>query len=94
MVNAVINQDTSASLEYCQLIQDQTPLPLWNKAAANEFGRLAQGVWGRIEGSNKIFFIPLQATPKEKLSLMDALWWTSVPTNLILTVSALLWLET
>jgi hypothetical protein len=48
MANAVINQDTSASLEYRHLVQDDSTFPVWNKAAANEFGRLAQGVGGRI----------------------------------------------
>jgi hypothetical protein len=57
MSNAVINQDTGASLEYHKLIQDETAFPVWNKAAANECGRLAQGVGGGIEGSNTIFFI-------------------------------------
>ena len=67
MANAVINEDTGASLEYRQLIQDEATFPIWNKAAANEFGRLAQGVGGRIEGSNTIFFIPRQAVPKGKV---------------------------
>jgi hypothetical protein len=66
MVNVVINQDTSVSLEYRHLIQDEGTFPVWNKAEANEFGRLAQGVGGRIEGSNTIFFIPRQAVPKGK----------------------------
>jgi hypothetical protein len=67
MVNAVINQDTGASLEYRQLTQYETTFPVWNKAAANEFGRLAQYIGGRIEGSNIIFFIPRQAIPKGKI---------------------------
>jgi hypothetical protein len=58
MANGVINEDTGASLEYHHLIQDETTFSVWNKAAANEFGRLAQGIGGRIEGSNTIFFIP------------------------------------
>jgi hypothetical protein len=66
MANAVINQDTGASLEYRHLIQDDTTFPFWKKAAANEFGRLAQGVGGRIEGSNTIFFIPRHAVSKGK----------------------------
>jgi hypothetical protein len=68
MANAVINEDTGAILEYCHLIQDETTFPVWNKAAANEFGRLDQGVGCRIEGSNTIFFIPRNAVPKEKVS--------------------------
>jgi hypothetical protein len=66
MVNAVINQETGASLEYCQLIQDGTTLPIWNKEAANAFGRLAQGAGGQIEVSNTIFLIPRRAIPKGK----------------------------
>jgi hypothetical protein len=47
--------------------KDETTLTVCNKEAANEFGRLAQGVGGRIEGSNTIFFIPLQAVSKGKI---------------------------
>jgi hypothetical protein len=64
MDNDVINQETDASLEYQKLIQDETTFSVWNKASANNFGRLAQGVGGRIEGSNTIFFIPRQSVPK------------------------------
>jgi hypothetical protein len=67
MANDVINQDTGARLEYRQLIQDETTFPVWNKAAENECGHLAQGVGGRIEGSNIILFIPRQAIPKGKI---------------------------
>jgi hypothetical protein len=67
MANSVTNEDTVASLEYRHLIQDDSTFPVWNKAAANEFGRLAQGVGGRIEGSNTFFFIPCQAVPKGKI---------------------------
>jgi hypothetical protein len=41
MANAVINEETGASLEYRHLINDTSTFPIWNKAAANEFGRLA-----------------------------------------------------
>jgi hypothetical protein len=67
MANAVINEDTGTSLEYLHLIQDETTFPLWNKAAANECGWLSQGVGERIEGSNKIFFIPRNAVLKGKV---------------------------
>jgi hypothetical protein len=65
--NQSVAQDTGTSLEYHHLIQDETNFPVWNKAAANEFGRLAQGVGGRIEGSSTIFVIPRQAVPKGKI---------------------------
>jgi hypothetical protein len=51
---SVINQYTGASLEYRQLIQDETIFLVWSKAAENEFRHLAQGVGGRTEGYNTI----------------------------------------
>jgi hypothetical protein len=41
MANYIISQDTGASLEYHHVIQDDTTFTVWNKAASNEFGRLA-----------------------------------------------------
>jgi hypothetical protein len=35
MANVVINQDTGASLEHHQLIQDENTFPVWNKTASN-----------------------------------------------------------
>jgi hypothetical protein len=67
MDNAVINQGGGASLDYRHITQYDTTFHVWNRAAANEFGRLAQGIDGRIEGSNTIFFMPRQAVPKGKL---------------------------
>jgi hypothetical protein len=67
MANSVINEDTGASLEYRHLIKDDSTFTVCNKAAENEFGRLAQGVPDRIEGSNTFFFIPRQAVPKGKI---------------------------
>jgi hypothetical protein len=67
MANSVINEDTGASLKNCHLIKDDITFTVWNKAASNEFGRLAQGVGYHIEGSNTIFFIPRQAVPKGKI---------------------------
>jgi hypothetical protein len=50
-------------------------VPVWNtansyrikKSAAIEFGRLAQGVGGRIEGPNTLFYIPCHSVPKGKV---------------------------
>jgi hypothetical protein len=67
MANAVINQDTGASLEYRHLIQEETTFTVCNKAASNQFGRLAQGAGDRIEGSNTNFFVPRSAVPKGKV---------------------------
>ncbi len=35
--------------------------------AANEFGRLAQGVGGRVEATNTIFFIHKDQVPKDRM---------------------------
>jgi hypothetical protein len=66
MANAVIQPTTGANMEYRGLIADKETFPIWDCAAANEFGRLAQGVGGRIEGSNTIYFIPRLAVPPNK----------------------------
>jgi hypothetical protein len=68
MKNAVIHPTTGANMEYRGLIADKETLPTWDRAAANEFGRLAQGVGGSIEGSSTIYY-------QTKQSRMVALWW-------------------
>jgi hypothetical protein len=94
MANDVINQDTGASLECRQLIQDETTFTVWNKAAANEFGSLAQGVGGELKDPTQSSLYHAKQYQKGKLSLMAVLWWTSVPTKLRLAVSASLWVAT
>jgi hypothetical protein len=66
MANAVIQPTTSAKMEYRGLISDHETFPILDRAYTNEFGRLAQGVGGRIEGSNIILFIPRSAVPRKK----------------------------
>jgi hypothetical protein len=73
MANSVINEDTGASLEYRHLIKDTSTFTIWNKATANEFGRLAQGVGDRIEGSNTIFSSHAKPSQKAKLSPTNGL---------------------
>jgi hypothetical protein len=67
MSNSVINDETGASLEYRHLINDASTFTIWNEAAANEFGQLAQGVGNHIDSSNTIFCIQRQAVPKGKI---------------------------
>jgi hypothetical protein len=54
MANAFIYPMTGANMEYRGLIADKEMFPTWDRAAANECDRLAQGVGGCIEGSNNI----------------------------------------
>jgi hypothetical protein len=63
MANSVINEDTGASLKYRHLIKYASTFTIWNKAAANEFGRLAQGVGDRIENN---FFHPTPSRPQRQ----------------------------
>jgi hypothetical protein len=88
MANSVINEETGASLEYRHLLNDASTFTVWNEAAANEFGRLAQGVGNRIDGSNTIFLSHAKPSQNEKLLPTDGSSSTSVPTNLKSTGSA------
>jgi hypothetical protein len=66
LANAVIDPDTGQSREYRDLIRDPATKAIWAKSFANELGRLAQGVGGRIKGTNTCFFIPHHVVPKNK----------------------------
>jgi hypothetical protein len=64
---AVMDKQTGQILNYRQLL----PGPKYKKAlnilAANEFGQLAQGVGGRIKGTNTICFIYQHKVPKDRM---------------------------
>ena len=66
MACRVINQDTGVSLEYRHLIQGPDK-DIWVKDLVNNFGRLAQGVKGRMPtGNSTIFFIHPIKIPAHK----------------------------
>mgnify|MGYP006166622523 CR=1 FL=1 len=50
--------ETGELLEYRHLIQCPKYKDAWSISFGNEIGRLAQGMPGRVEGTNTIFFIP------------------------------------
>jgi hypothetical protein len=54
-------------LEYRQLLKHPKYAKAWNLSAANEFGRLAQGVAGRVKGTNTIHFIRKEEIPPDRL---------------------------
>ena len=62
----VLDPDTGKSLSYRQLRQHPKLGPAWNVSSANEFGRLAQGIGGRVKGTNTIFFIPKSQVPLDR----------------------------
>jgi len=62
--HAVTHPITGKQMEYRHLIQDPEFRDDWLLSCANELGRLAQGVGGRIKGTNTIFFINKNCVPK------------------------------
>jgi hypothetical protein len=64
--NAVIDPTTGKALEYRELITNPATKEVWSRSSANEFGRLAQGVGGRIKGTNTMHFIHRHEVPKNK----------------------------
>jgi hypothetical protein len=59
----VCDIDTGNYLNYQQLMRDPKHAKVWSESSANEFGRLAQGVGGRVAGTNTIFFIQKDHIP-------------------------------
>ena len=63
----VTHADTGRSMEYRDLLADPTTRDVWLHSAANEFGRLAQGLPdNRVDATNTIFFIPVTKVPRNK----------------------------
>ena len=63
LVNAVIDKDSGAALEYGALSRGPDK-EKWINALANDFGRLTQGVGNRISGNNTMFFVAPSHIPK------------------------------
>jgi hypothetical protein len=50
----VINEDTGKSMKYKDLLKDPKYRKDWSKAAANEFGRLFNGVGKSADGTQRV----------------------------------------
>ena len=61
-----MDKQTGKLLEYKQLINHPKYREDWLLSSANEFGRLAQGVGGRISGTDTIFFIHKHEVPEDQ----------------------------
>jgi hypothetical protein len=64
--NAVMHPITGDAMTYRQLITDLLTSPTWLRSAANEFGRLAQGVGRRIKGTDMLRFIWHTEVPADR----------------------------
>ena len=63
----ITHADTTKSMEYRDLLVDPTTCNVWLRLAANEFGRLTQGLLdNRAAATNTIFFIPINKIPRHK----------------------------
>ena len=60
---AVMDAETGKLLKYKQLMRYLKHKKRWSVSSANEFGRLANGVGGRIKGTNMIKFIRKREVP-------------------------------
>ena len=64
---AVLDKTTGKMLNYRQLMRHPILKKDWQLSSANEFGRLANGVGGRIKGTNTIKFIRMQDVKKGRM---------------------------
>jgi hypothetical protein len=64
--STMVHPTTGRLMEYQQLITDPETRVDWQLSAANEFGRLAQGVRGRMKGTNTITFIHHHEMPSNR----------------------------
>lgn len=60
----VLDPDTGQLLEYRQLLRHPKFKDAWNILAANEFGRLAQGIKGRVTTTDTIKFVHKSDIPQ------------------------------
>ena len=63
----VLDPETGQLLEYRQLLRHPKFKDAWSISAANEFGRLAQGIKGRVKATDTIQFIRKSEIPLDRL---------------------------
>ncbi len=66
-VSNFFDAETGKILKYRQLLTNPKYKTVWSTSSANEFGRLAQGIGGRVKGTNTIFFVTKQQVPKDRM---------------------------
>ena len=67
-LSAVLIEETSELMEYRHLIGNPKYRELWQNSYGNELGRLAQGMPGRVEGTDKNFLHPQERRPSPPLA--------------------------
>jgi hypothetical protein len=65
--HSVLDQETGQLLEYRQLLKNPKFKEIWTRSTADECGRLAQGIGGRIKGTDTIRFIHKREIETDRL---------------------------
>ena len=63
MLNAVLDEETGELMEYRHLVKNPKYREIWAHSYGNELGRLAQGMKGRVKGTNTLFCIDKKDIP-------------------------------
>jgi hypothetical protein len=63
MANSVLDAETGTQMEFRHLVK-KDPVK-WNRSFANEFGRLAQGIGNRVQGTDTIKFTAHTDVPRD-----------------------------
>ena len=66
IINAVLNEETGKLMEYRHIMKNPKYRQLYATSCNKELGRLAQGMPGKAEGTNAIYFIYKSYIPDEQ----------------------------
>ena len=66
IAGAVLDDETGEMMEYRHLRISPRYRDMWGKLFGNEIGRLAQGMPGRVDGTNTLFFIDEEKIPRDR----------------------------
>ena len=66
MINAVLNEETGELMEYRHIMQNPKYRQLYATFYSKELGSLVQGMPGKAEGTNTIYFIDKADIPAEQ----------------------------
>ena len=77
---AVLDKTTGKMLNYHQLLNHPAYHADWTLSSANKFGQLANGIGGRVKGTNTIKFIQMQ-TYRETATAMSLMVHSYLPFN-------------
>ena len=66
MIKPVLKNDTGELMQYLRLMKNSKYCPLYRNSYAKALIRLAQGMPGLTEGTNRIFFIPKKEVPADQ----------------------------